>query len=383
MADSVLTQRQRGSQGNSKTLRNDALRSADLRDGYTTGTCAAAAAACAAHLLKTGELLPSVVVETPAGVSLDLSVSLQWQSDNAVCCGIDAACCGVLKDGGDDPDITNGALVTAAVRLLSGDEAEAARARGGIVFAAGEGVGTVTKQGLKIPVGEPAINPVPREMITKEIRSRLGDVPAEVTVGVVGGETLARRTFNSRLGIEGGLSILGTTGIVRPMSEQAILDTIAAELSVKAAASREFVILTFGAMGENELMRRGYDGERMVQVSNFIGFALDEAVRLGFGRALIAGHAGKLVKVAAGVFNTHSAVADARMETLCAYAALEGADLATLRAIMDCATTQAVGTILNGAGIAKAVWRRVEQSAASRAAQRTGIAVEALVLDGD
>lgn len=305
---------------------------------------------------------------------LNLAVLPQGRTD-------DAACCGVIKDGGDDPDITNGALVTATVRLLTGTQADEAIVRGGIVFAAGEGVGTVTKAGLKVPVGEPAINPIPRAMIEREIRCRLGNAPVEVTVGVIGGETLAKRTFNPRLGIEGGLSILGTTGIVRPMSEQAILDTIAAELSVKAAASLEQVLLTFGAMGESELVQRGYDKERMVQVSNYIGFALDEAARLGFGRALIAGHGGKLVKVAAGVFNTHSAVADARMETLCAFAALEGASVSLLNEIMNCVTTDAATELLSRAGIAGVVWMRIEAAAAQRAARRSGMEITALVLD--
>lgn len=368
MSETVLTQRQ------SSSRQNPLGQGGPLREGYTTGSCAAAAAAGAAHWLKTGEVLLFVELHTPAGKCLTLAVLPQGNTG-------DSACFGVVKDSGDDPDITNGALVMASVRLLSGQEAGEANAQGGIVYVAGKGVGTVTKAGLKVPVGEPAINPVPRTMIQKEIRNCLGNTPVEVTVSVMGGENLAIRTFNSRLGIEGGLSILGTTGIVRPMSEQAILDTIAAELSMKAAASLDQVLLTFGAMGERELTLRGYDPERMVQASNFIGFALDEAARLGFKRALIAGHGGKLVKIAAGVFNTHSAVADARMETLCAFAALEGASIELLNEIMNCVTTDAVTEILLSAGLAQSVWKRVETAAAQRAARRSGMEITALVLD--
>ena len=233
--------------------------------------------------------------------------------------------CGVVKDAGDDPDATDGLLILANVEL--GGEA------GEITFAGGEGVGTVTLPGLKIPPGEPAINPVPRAMITEALRSVIGAQAAKVTISVPGGEETAKRTFNPRLGVTGGISILGTTGIVRPMNEESIFESLTLELNTHAAAGQKIIAVAFGNTGE-QAMRKALEisGRCVVQCGNYIGYVLDEAARLGFRRVLLCGHPGKLLKVAAGSFNTHNRTGDGRLEALCTQAAIAGAPASLVRA---------------------------------------------------
>lgn len=335
-----------------------------LREGYTTGACAAAAAAAAARFLRGGQDCSFVDLYMPAGKTVRIEI-------RKVESGEDFASFGAIKDAGDDPDITNGLEVVTRVQLLPKE--------GAILFEAGAGVGRVSLNGLKIPPGEAAINPVPRAMIEREIRAVFGSRAALVMVSIPGGEEAARRTFNPRLGIVGGLSVLGTTGIVRPMSSRALIDTVCAELDVKAASDRRHVLLAFGAMGESALIRVGFEASRIVQISNFVGEALDYAAELGFECLSLAGHAGKLVKVAAGIFNTHSAVADARAETVCAHAAMLGAEPALIRRLFECATTKAMAECLGTTGFG-GVWQSVAQEAAVRASRRAGRNVEAILI---
>lgn len=303
-----------------------------LRYGFTTGTCAAAAAKAAARMLLTGRLVDTVSIDTPKGISVTLPLhDAALDNTNAACSSV----CAVEKDAGDDADCTDGILIYASVRFS---------ANAGISIDGGEGIGRVTRSGLEQPVGSAAINSVPRAMIKKEVAAELAAADHEggfeVVIFAPAGTEIAKKTFNPRLGIEGGISILGTSGIVEPMSEAAIVDTIRLEISQKKSLGYEPLLLSPGNYGQNFMLENlNIDLERSVKCSNFIGEALDIALELGFKRLLFVGHIGKLIKVAAGVMNTHSRMADARLETLCACALLAGADTGTALKILGCTTT--------------------------------------------
>ena len=300
-----------------------------MRCGYTTGSCAAGAAGAAAEMLLTGDPVTTVDMDTPKGIPLSLDIL-----DIEI--GEGFARCAVQKDSGDDPDITNGTLVYAT----------AEKTDVGIEIDGGQGVGRVTKPGLDQPVGAAAINSVPRRMIEAQVRGaceRCGyGGGIRITISIPEGEALAKRTFNPRIGIVGGLSVIGTTGIVEPMSNAALVDTIRVELSVLAASGARSVLLCPGNYGETfarEVL--GLSMARQVSTSNFIGDAVQAAVGYGFERILLVGHIGKLVKLGIGMTNTHSQNGDGRMETLIACALACGADLGLLRKIQDCVTTDA------------------------------------------
>ncbi len=311
-----------------------------LRCGYTTGTCAAAAAqACGRALL--GEGFPRYVrIQVPAGVEVGVEVE-------GACRGVDErgrswAQCGVRKDAGQDADATDGALVVARVTLS---------AQADVAVDGGQGVGRVTRAGLDQPPGAAAINSVPRQMIASELE-RLAQEHAwaggfEVEVSVPQGRAIAAKTFNPKLGIEGGISILGTSGIVRPMSEEALVESIRLEMRVRRQEGLDSLVLVPGNYGADWACGREHVNEsHIVSCSNFLGEALDCAANLGFSSLVLVGHMGKLVKVAAGVMNTHSRVADCRCEVLCAHAALAGAARPTLQALMGAATTDEAIEIL-------------------------------------
>ena len=300
-----------------------------LRSGFTTGSCAAAASKAAAWMLLTGEEKKSMRIFTPSGRAFDAEI-LDIRK------GKDSVKCAVKKDGGDDPDVTTGALIYADVRLSDS---------GGVRIDGGEGVGRVTRPGLDQPPGEAAINSVPRSMIRQELadvaEAYSYDGGFEVVISVPGGEEIASRTFNPRLGIEGGISIIGTSGVVEPMSEQAILDTIKVELRQKKAEGCSIAFVSPGNYGL-DFMREEYgiDLDRSVKCSNFIGLTVDMVRELGFSGMLLTGHAGKLVKVAGGIMNTHSREADCRMELIASAAAREGAPSELIRSILDSLTTE-------------------------------------------
>ena len=306
-----------------------------LRCGYTTGTCAALAASGAARLLLTGSAPESVGLVTPKGWPVEVALLSCALSDGE-------ARCAVRKDAGDDPDATDGCLVCASVR----------KTERGVAIDGGEGVGRVTKPGLDQPVGAAAINSVPRRMIqsaVEEVCAELGyDGGLSVVISIPNGEALAKKTFNPMLGIEGGLSILGTSGVV---------DTIELSLRQAAASGSRRVILTPGSYGEAYLRACGLDscGVPTVKCANFIGDALDAASALGFGDVLLVGHVGKLVKLAGGIMNTHSRQADCRAELFTAHAALCGADAALCRALMEAATADACLALLEAVGLRGAV----------------------------
>ena len=341
-------------------------RNEQLRAGFTTGTCAAAAAAAAAWALA-GEAREAVDVCLPDGERVTLAVeSLEKPRESC-------ARAAVLKDAGDDPDVTDGMLVVAEVERL--DDQAGGRARGKerddrIEFVAGAGVGTVTRAGLQIAPGEPAINPVPREMIAAAVRAALPAGALRVTISIPGGELTARRTFNERLGIEGGLSVLGTSGRVIPKSEEAWLRSLLPQVDVAVADGRGTVYLTPGRFGERAARERFSATEtQIVQCSNFVGELLDRCVDAGVERVVLVGHAGKLVKVAAGVWNTHSRQADARLETLAGLAAAAGAAPTLVVDLLELPTVEAAVELLADAGLSD-VWDDVAERASRRAGER-------------
>ncbi len=331
-----------------------------LRCGYTTGTCAALAARGAATLLLTGKSPASVSVLTPKGWTVEVVPEFCRKEEKSVCS------CGIRKDAGDDPDITDGMLVVATVRKLPVPEHPATVEA--VCIDGGEGVGRVTRPGLDQPVGEAAINHVPRNMIRTAVMGvcegleydPLTEGPLEVILSIPEGAEKAARTFNPKLGVEGGLSILGTTGVVEPMSEQAMKETILLQLrqtyEMKVGIDDEApeVILTPGNYGTSFLQEHKLDrlGVPVVKISNYVGDALDAAVNCGFTEIVLVGHIGKLVKLAGGIMNTHSSVADSRMELMAAHAAACGAERDTVREVMACTTTEAALACLNKVGLA-------------------------------
>ena len=329
-----------------------------LRRGWTTGTCAAAAAEAAALLLLTGRAPAELRLETPGGLTFTLPVE-QPHLDG------DAAVCTVRKDAGDDPDITNGVGISAAVR----------RASEGVTIDGGAGVGRVTRPGLAMPVGAAAINPGPRAQITAALERAAHECGYtggfSVIISAENGEALAKQTYNEHLGVVGGLSILGTSGVVEPMSEKALVDTILLELDSLYAAGQRIAFLCPGNYGADFARDAlGLDLEKAVKCSNFIGEALDHAVFRGFDGILLVGHAGKLVKLAAGVMNTHSAVADGRQEIFTAHAALCGAGRDTLEGLMQAVSVDACIELLDRENLRGPVLARMEKEIEKRLALR-------------
>ena len=341
-----------------------------MRTGYTTGSCAAAAAKAAVCMLLSGEVIQQVRLMTPKGVELDLEVEQIERRQHGVRCA-------VRKDSGDDPDVTNGIYVYAEVRK----EPEP-----GIYLDGGEGIGRITKKGLEQPVGAAAINRVPRQMILEAVKEqsiRYGYQGGfSVIISAPEGKKLAAKTFNPRLGIENGISILGTSGIVEPMSEKALTDTIFLEMKMLKENGIDRCCVVPGNYGRDFLAEQlGVDTDQAVKCSNYIGETIDAAVNLEMRSLLLIGHIGKLIKVAAGVMNTHSRQADCRMEVLAAYAAAEGASAECVQAILSCITTTEALELLKEKGILSGVMERVMERIDFHLRHRAGgsLQVEAIV----
>lgn len=324
-----------------------------LRFGYTTGSCAAGAARGAARLLFGEDEISEVELMTPKGILLHLEILDRKRSENA-------ASCAVRKDAGDDPDTTNGILVYAKVEksLIRSDMEDR------IVIDGGIGVGRVTKPGLSQKVGEAAINPVPRAMILQAVEEIADQYHYEgglkVTISVPEGEKIARKTFNPRLGIVGGISILGTSGIVEPMSEKALIDSIRVEMTQHAAMGEQYMLVTPGNYGADYLREHmELPFEKNIKCSNYVGETIDMAVDMGVKGILFISHIGKFVKVAAGIMNTHSHSADARMEVLCSNAIRAGGDLACARSILQCNTTDEALRVLDENHILKETMKEI------------------------
>lgn len=324
-----------------------------LRMGYTTGTSAALAAMAATEMIFTREQPETVSLMTPKGLTVDVVPhSATRLSDHE-------ARCGVIKDAGDDPDVTDGLEILATVRLIAEPD---------YIFRAGPGVGTVTLPGLDQAPGEAAINTVPRQMIQAAVSAvcdRYGHAGgAEIEISIPGGEEIAKKTFNPQLGITGGLSILGTSGIVEPMSEQALIDTIELELRRARADGHRKVILTPGNYGSDfiELKKLNRSGLPQVKISNFFGNALDLAAVNGFEEVYLVSHIGKIIKLAAGIMNTHSKMADGRREVFCTHAALAGAKRELIQELFTAATTDACLDLLETAGLKAEVMETVGEA---------------------
>lgn len=331
-----------------------------MRCGYTTGTCAAGAARAATEALLAGAFPASVIVGTPAGIDVELDVE-RPEKDGSW------ACCAVRKDGGDDPDVTDGALVFSKVSLSD---------RPGVRIDGGVGVGRVTRPGLDQPIGAAAINSVPRAMIASQVeqaaRAHGYSGGMDVEISIPAGAELAQRTFNPRLGIVGGISVLGTSGIVRPMSEASLIGSLEIEMRQLAQEGNRHLLLAPGNYGRDFARDvLGLSVEDCVQCSNYLGEALDRAVTLGFQTVLVVGHVGKLAKVAAGNMNTHSRVSDARRETLAAHAALAGASRKLVAAIMDSGTTDEIFDLLDKEGLVEQVMATLVERLETQLERRT------------
>ena len=321
-----------------------------LRFGYTTGTCAAAATKAAAIGLVTGKMPERVEIMTPKGILLNLEV-LEAKLEKG------HASCAIKKFSGDDPDATDGILVYSEVSW---------RKEPGIFVDGGVGVGRVTKPGLKQAIGEPAINPVPMEMIKRAAEEALSDGAAaeglKVVISIPEGVEIAKKTFNPRLGIEGGISVLGTSGIVEPMSEKALLDTIELEIKQKHANGINRLIMVPGNYGADFIREQcGVKDEQIVKCSNYLGQGLDMASSEGIPELLFAGNIGKLIKLTGGIMSSHSREADGRAELMAACAIRAGCDIKTARAILDCLTTDEMLAIIKDAGLLEKTMEIVAQ----------------------
>ena len=320
------------------------------------------AAQGAAIRLLTGLWPETVKLTTPKGLPVEVPLE-QCRTEK------DGAICGVRKDAGDDVDATAGMLIEAEVQYCQ---------KAGITIDGGKGVGRVTKPGLDQPVGAAAINSVPRKMIMEAVESVCAAAEytggLTVTISAPAGAEVAAKTFNGELGIQGGISILGTSGIVEPMSQQALVDTITLELRQRYAEGKRRVILTPGNYGMDFLQAQGLNrlGIPVVKCSNFIGDALDAASNLGYRQILLIGHIGKLVKVAGGIMNTHSRVADCRRELIAVHCALAGGSTELCRTLMECATTDACIALLQKENLAEPVMRSLMSAIAAQLERRVG-----------
>lgn len=362
-----------------------------LRCGYTTGSCAAAAAQRAAAMVLGGKFShdEKIVIDTPKVIRLELTAEKTE-------CGEDWAVCAIKKDAGDDPDVTNGILVYAKVTIAQEEKQQGLETSEGqigegnvyrqyteprIILIGGLGVGRVTKAGLACPVGEAAINPVPKKMILEQVRMVCEEFDytggMQVEISIPEGVEIAKRTFNSQLGIIGGISILGTSGIVEPMSEQALIDTIKVKMNVRKADGAEYLVITPGNYGETFLKSHiELPDIDSVKCSNFVGDALDYAEQAGFKGLLLVGHIGKFIKVAAGIMNTHSKYGDARMEIMGVHAALAGASKEVIKRLLTCVTTEDAISVLDQAGLREKALESILQKLDERIRERVHNSIE-------
>lgn len=305
------------------------FRGKKLRYGYTTGSSATAATKAALmYLLDDSKHdIPEVTIKLPSGNSLTISVNSLEKKENSVLAS-------VIKDGGDDPDVTHGLGIYSKVSLRNDSK---------INIFGGTGVGKVTKKGLPVAPGNSAINPVPLKMIRETVEEMLPEgLGADVEIFVPKGEETAKKTLNAKLGIIGGISILGTTGIVKPMSEESWKASLAIELkmALENAGNGEAIFL-FGNRGKQYLSDNFDDNtSQAIVISNFVGYMFDRACEFEAKKIYFIGELGKFVKVAGGIFHTHSRVSDAKMEILTANALLVGESTENMKKIMASNTTE-------------------------------------------
>ena len=350
-----------------------------MRYGFTTGSCAAAAAKASAEMLLSGEEIRQVRLLTPKGIELYLELEEIMRTKSEVSCA-------VRKYSGDDPDVTNGILVYATVQKVEKkskiNSENSVNLSEKINLDGGVGIGRVTKPGLEQKIGQAAINKVPRRMICEAVEEvcrkyeYTGNL--QVRLSVPEGAEVAKKTFNPRLGIEGGISILGTTGIVEPMSEKALTDTIYLEMKMLKENGTDWCYVVPGNYGMDFLRKKLHvDTAFSVKCSNYVSEPIEDAKLLGMKGILLIGHIGKFIKLAAGVMNTHSRQADCRMEVLGVHAAMNGADAAVVREIMDCINTTEAMEILRREKliepVMESVMKRIEFFLKNRAGEELEI----------
>ncbi|RMF89452.1 MAG: cobalamin biosynthesis protein CbiD [Methanobacteriota archaeon] len=339
-----------------------------LRRGYTTGTCAAAAAKAAVEMLFQERDLCEVEVALPAGGTARLKIMERRIGEGG-------AWCAVVKDAGDDPDVTDGARICASARKLPR----------GIVVKGGRGVGVVTKKGLPIPVGEKAINPVPMAMIRGEVSKALPPgMGVEVEISVPEGERLAKRTLNEKLGIMGGISIIGTTGIVEPYSVDAFKRSLSPQIDIALAAGFDEPVLTPGRISERRAVEKGVPEDALVVMANHVGFILGECARKGVRRALLYGGPGKLAKLSAGHLNTHSSVGGPALEVISGKAGLLGVPEDVMEGVLGSSRAEEAALLLKKRGCGE-VLDRIAEDAGARCSGHVGgsISIGVIIASGD
>ena len=321
----------------------------ELKGGFTTGAAAAAGVKAALIFLSTGEIVSEVEITALDGTVLKIPVKNVEVDGEKISVE-------VVKNSGDDPDITNGVSIFTTVKKIAGDE---------IIFRAGLGVGKITKAGLQLPIGEPAINPAPRQLI-KNVAAEFNCTGLEVEISIPAGVELAKKTLNPVLGVEGGISVIGSTGVLRPMSEEAFKNSLVPQIDVAIAAGFKTLIFVPGKIGETIAKKLNFPAGAIIQTSNFIGFMLEKAAEKNVAEIILCGHLGKLVKVAAGIFHTHNRIADARLETLAAYSAAEGLQSSEVQKILNSATTEEATEIISANKI-ETVYKKIASRASVRA----------------
>lgn len=333
-----------------------------LKGGYTTGACLAAGAKAGAMIMQGEDPGDRVDIVALDGTPLQIPIA----SVELLAHGVKVE---IIKDAGDDPDITNGTSVFITFSFLTQEQLQPVYGQSilyqQILFEAGQGIGHATKPGLSLAVGEPAINSGPRQLVYNSIKDIIGDKACLVRVDIPAGTELATKTLNPVLGIEGGISVIGTTGVLRPMSEEAFKNSLVPQIEVAKAAGFTTQIFVPGKIGERIATSWGLPTEAMVQTSNFIGFMLEAGADHGLERILLFGHIGKLAKVAAGVFHTHNRVGDARLEVLAAYSAAQGMPAEGVQRILQAVTTEEALPVIEEYGL-----QSVYQVIAARASYR-------------
>lgn len=327
----------------------------EMKSGYTTGSCAAAGTKAALLALQ-GNVVKEVELHALSGELLHIPIeSVEFT--------VDGAKAEVIKNGGDDPDITHGASVFTEVVINPQSKT--------VNFHAGLGIGIVTQPGLSVEPGQPAINPGPRKMMTQVVQELLPQgCGCDITVSIPKGIELAKKTLNPILGIEGGISVIGTTGIVRPMSEEGFKNSLTPQISVAKANGYNDIVFVPGKIGENIAKALSLPSKALIQTSNFIGHMLEFAVDEEIKSVLLFGHLGKLVKVAGGIFYTHSKIADARLEIMASYAAMLGMDSTGVKEIFSVKTTEAAMPIIEKYGLVeKGYYDLLAQRASLRSQQ--------------
>ncbi len=343
-----------------------------LKYGITTGATAAAAAK-AAVITIVSEPVDRVVIPTPIGLRFEVPVKSSKKL------GVDSAEATTVKDAGQDIDATDKMEIIASVKLTDD---------GKITIKSGVGIGTVTKAGLQVPIGEGAINPVPRAMITEAVKEALpAGKGAEVTICAPEGANIAKKTMNDKLGIKGGVSILGTTGVVKPLSLEACRRSLVPQIDVAIARGYKRILFVPGNIGERIAKQQfGVTEDAIVQTGDFVGYMLDKAVEKGVKEIIVLGHSGKLVKVAARIFNTHHKVGDARNEVVASYAGAAGADTKTIKALLEANTTDEATEILRNINLVEPTYnliaQRVHKQVSDRVENKIKISVIIVSMDG-